>query len=126
MKSELKKILRDLEDWEFIELGHHMDLAQQVRDIMRIYHLSDVQLAAKMELRVQKVRLYANGTFDFTLMDIARVQAVSVALGQEAWTKKVENSEVIEYVHHDAAGVKDGQINISYEKKRKRAAKKKK
>lgn len=126
MKQELRLMLQKLTEAEHIELTHCMDLARSVRNMMRAHKLSDKELAKKMRVPPGRFFQFKTGTHAFRLSDIALIQCTNVRLGWDAWQKDLENAKILKYTHKDEVGKVDGKINISYEEKRKKAAKKKK
>ncbi len=91
MNSKLDVALRLMSETDFLELRYRINTASWIRDIMKIYNLSDKDMSKYLQMSPLAWKNFKNGAYDYSVRDWSRLQALEMELGIEELKKKVEN-----------------------------------
>lgn len=92
MKKELQKVLKSLDDVDFRELEHAVNIASFVRKIKRQYDLSNKDLVQMLNDRmgahdkkytIAKVVSMMDGSFPYDMLTISRLEGLNAKLMAE-------------------------------------------
>lgn len=89
MKNNLKLAMRDLNDIDFRELSYAVKIAEKVRHMMKRFSLSAEYMAEA--LGIDKIELFfmLNGSHDFDLMMLSKIDSLNETLALEAAKKEI-------------------------------------
>lgn len=91
MNKNLQSGLNSLTDLDFYQLGRRIEVANWCRAIMHKYELLDKDMAKLLDLKPQSFRHFKFGALDYSLHDLAKLQAIEMKLGQDALEAKVKS-----------------------------------
>lgn len=91
MRDKLQSALNTLTDLEFFQLSRRIEIANWCRSIMRQYELNDIEMGKELGLIPKRFKHFKFGAFNYTVEDLAKLQATEIRLGLEALKKKVES-----------------------------------
>lgn len=81
--TKINTLLNSLTEAEFIYLDKTIDLAKNFKDIIKYYNLSKERFCEEMKISKDKYNSYINGSRNYDLRDIARLQGLSLKLKDE-------------------------------------------
>lgn len=90
MKQELRNVLNQLDDVDFREMQHAIQLAGLCRSCLREYNLSLELFAERLGYSVEQTKEIISGAFPFDLRSISKIDALRQALYAEANEKEIE------------------------------------
>lgn len=90
MNKQLRKCLNQLDDVDFRELGHAIQIADLCRQCLRTYNLTIEQLSERLSYSIDETKEIITGAFPFDLRSIAKIDALRQTLHAEASGKEVE------------------------------------
>lgn len=83
MRTELKKVLKTLQPWERVHLNKALELAFWIEALKTKYGVRDERLQRELTLTRNELKAALNGTFNYDLMFIAKLQQLEVELIRE-------------------------------------------
>jgi len=91
--SKLKEIIKNLyhlSDLEFRQLNIQLRLASNIRSIKYEFNLSDNDICEYFGIKNTQLKHYLNGSYDFDIRDMAKIDVLYAKLNSE---KNVKESE---------------------------------
>lgn len=80
MKIDSKKIntfLKSMDDANFIYLKHMVEIRDLIQKLIKTYDIPKKDFCERMKLNQKKYADYVSGNYNYTMMDIAKVNAYS-------------------------------------------------
>lgn len=96
--TKIHTFLNNITDAEFIYIHKTIDLAQNFKDLIKYYNLSKDRFCEEMKISKSKYNSYIKGSRNYDLMDIARIQALSLKLKDEKEKADKNPKSPVEYV----------------------------
>ena len=81
--TKINTLLNSLNGAEFVYLERTIELARNFKDIIKYYNLSKNRFCEEMKISKGKYNSYINGSRNYDLRDISRLQALSLKLKDE-------------------------------------------
>lgn len=97
MESTLMTALSEMEEADFIELRHTMEIAQNLRDIMKVHGKDAKFIANELEVELHTAMWMINASHEFDMRTIAKIECLSDKLYAEARRKKSEMSMLAKF-----------------------------
>lgn len=90
MNKNLIAALKDMSEVDWHELDLAMQVSKLARDMASKYELDDSVVADRLNISVKEYELFKKAAYNFSMKDLAKLQALSMQLAQEAAKLKVE------------------------------------
>lgn len=81
--TKINILLNSLNVAEFVYLERTIELARNFKDVIKYYNLSKNRFCEEMKISKDKYNSYINGSRNYDLRDISRLQALSLKLKDE-------------------------------------------
>lgn len=81
--TKINILLNSLNVAEFVYLERTIELARNFKDVIKYYNLSKNRFCEEMKISKGKYNSYINGSRNYDLRDISRLQALSLKLKDE-------------------------------------------
>lgn len=81
--TKINTLLNSLNGAEFVYLERTIELARNFKDVIKYYNLSKNRFCEEMKISKGKYNSYINGSRNYDLRDISRLQALSLKLKDE-------------------------------------------
>lgn len=72
-----------IDQWEFIALRHHMNIATRIDTLIDDHRISDERLADELHVSVDDIKRIKRGAHDIDLMFISRLEVLAGKLHAE-------------------------------------------
>ena len=89
--TEIRTFLGSLEDIDFRYLRIQISMANDARELIRNFNLSKEQFCELLSIKMNKYNSYIRGGYDYSVMDMAKIQAAYCKLQMEKTAKEAEN-----------------------------------
>lgn len=101
MNKNLLTGLKDISELDYIILGHYLQTSNLCRNIQAKYSITNSVMAQRLGISTTQFKRFRNGAYDFTIMDLAKLQAIQMEYGTEKLKEEVEAqvSVTSEYKH---------------------------
>lgn len=96
--TKINTLLNSLNGAEFIYLEKTIDLARNFKDLIKYYNLSKERFCEEMKISKGKYNSYVNGSRNYDLRDIARLQGLSLKLKDEKEQADKNPKSPVEYI----------------------------
>lgn len=95
MKQEMLNALKQMDEVDFMELSHALDLAVSVREMLRESNRDLTWFAVRMGISMAQAKAIINGYFPFDLRTVSKMQTVKIECFFEQ--KKTEAGEILTF-----------------------------
>ena len=96
--KQLRKILSTFDSVDFRHFDLCFSLAKNARMIQEEFHLLDEELAKELDIDSDEIVAYINGAYDYTLEDMAKIQATYARLSTRRHMNALQQKLKTEFV----------------------------
>jgi len=90
--GKINTFLNSINEAEFIYLEKCIEMASSMRNIIKVYNLTDERFCNEMAIDKKSLNSYLSGSRNYDLKDIAKLNALAVKLYMENAEKNAEES----------------------------------
>ena len=76
--TKIKQFLLSLTEQDFIYLKHVTDISKHCKLLIREHNISKADFCEKMHIKPRQYNDFIKGAYDYTLMDMARLNALHI------------------------------------------------
>lgn len=89
---KINKFLRGLTKAEYAYLHHATAFADNVNSLIKNYNLSDEDICERFDIEKHQIKSYTCGAYNYTVSDMARLNAAYIDLERQKHLEEVENN----------------------------------